>query len=77
MCLAVLAVTGAGLLPTAHADTDPPPCPPAMSLVCQLLPVAPNWEGDVDLTKNQPPRDPAVPLPEERKPADYCSSGCV
>jgi hypothetical protein len=41
---------------------------------CSLSSTAP---GDVDLTKSSPPADPAVPLPESRKPAYYCFNGCM
>jgi hypothetical protein len=37
------------------------PCPLAMSFLCGFLPIAPELDGDVDLTKQLPPTDPAAP----------------
>jgi hypothetical protein len=58
----------------AHADPSDDPCRGLATLVCRLVPMAPDSEGDVDLTTNQPqvPASAAESLP----PYDVCSNGC-
>jgi hypothetical protein len=75
----VLAVLGAQAALTIPAAADPSadPCPLAMVLICRMVPVAPNLEGDVDLTKQQPPADPLAPAPDSLPPADNCARGCI
>ena len=36
---------------TAMADPSEPSCPLALVLMCRMLPVAPDLDGDVDLTQ--------------------------
>jgi hypothetical protein len=37
----------------------------------------PDLDGDVDLTKQMPPDDPAAPAPDSLPPVDMCAGGCV
>lgn len=60
----------------AAAEPVTDPCSLSVTLLCHFVPMAPDWEGDIDLTQNQPPADPAVPEPESREPSDYCFNGC-
>jgi len=53
------------------------PCQLAVVFVCRLLPIAPDLEGDVDLTTQLPPADPAALPPDSLQPADICANGCV
>jgi hypothetical protein len=61
----------------AGADPSDLSCPLAMFFICKMVPVAPDLDGDVDLTKQQPPVDPAAPAPDSLPPADICARGCV
>ncbi|MDW5610716.1 MULTISPECIES: fibronectin-binding protein [Mycolicibacterium] len=78
------AAIGAGALgfviaspPASLAEPVENPCQLAVTFLCHFVPIAPEWEGDIDLTQNMPAADPSVPLPEERTPADYCINGCI
>jgi hypothetical protein len=72
------AVLAAGVLATpAHADPTDNPCQLAVTFLCRFVPIAPELDGDLDLTQQQPPVDPAAPLPESLPPADVCASGCI
>jgi hypothetical protein len=53
------------------------PCPLQMALMCRFLPIAPDLDGDVDLSK-QPPAGPTDPAsrPDATPPADVCARGC-
>jgi hypothetical protein len=69
-----VAVGGAGwLAPPAFADD---PCPLSLSFMCRFLPVAPDLDGDIDLTQQLPPANPQEPGPE-LPPLDPCQRGCV
>lgn len=72
-CLVVLMSAATG---TASADPDTNPCQLVAGLLCRFLPMAPELEGDIDLTKDQPPVNPSVPEPDSRPPADICANGC-
>jgi hypothetical protein len=61
----------------ASADPANDPCGLAVTFLCRFIPIAPELEGDVDLTKQLPPADPAAPLPDSLPPADICAKGCV
>lgn len=57
--VATVVVWGAVIAPwlvsgTAMADPDGPPCPLAMIVMCRLLPMAPDLDEDVDLTRPLP-----------------------
>ncbi|MDO3402955.1 fibronectin-binding protein [Mycolicibacterium neoaurum] len=75
----VALVLGYALLPAADGSAQPPdiPCTMAVSIICHFLPIAPDWEGDIDLTVDQPAADPSAPEPDSRTPADYCINGCT
>jgi hypothetical protein len=81
---AVGAVAAAVLLAVpAGADPGDNPCEFSISFVCRFVPIAPNLEGDIDLTQQQPPADPAAPPPEtppppeSPPPPDICANGCI
>lgn len=75
---AVAVVGAAGLLAApAAADPGDNPCEFSISFVCRFVPIAPELEGDVDLTQQQPPGGPAVLAPESLPPADPCAAGCI
>lgn len=57
--------------PTAAADPVEDPCQLGVTFLCHFFPVAPYLEGDVDLTRDAPPPDPAAPDPEMSRPSDY------
>lgn len=79
MVIASISVAVAGWVAPARAVADPSddPCPLAVSLLCRFVPIAPELDGDVDLTKQMPPDDPAAPAPDSLPPVDICASGCV
>jgi hypothetical protein len=49
----------------ATADPDDDPCGLAVNLFCRFLPMAPELDGDVDLTKQLPPAPPTPTMPGE------------
>src|SRR5262249_5198354 len=76
---ASIGVVGVGmfLAVPASADSGNDPCGLAVSFFCRFVPIAPELDGDVDLTKQLPPVDPAAPPPDSRPPADICANGCA
>lgn len=60
----------------AHAAPDDNPCDLVVGLLCRFIPMAPELEGDVDLTEGQSV-DPNAPSPDTRRPADICANGCM
>jgi hypothetical protein len=78
----VIAAAGAltaGLLLAAPATGEPGdnPCELAVNFLCRFVPIAPDLEGDVDLTQQQPPLDPNAPPPESLPVVDPCAAGCI
>lgn len=71
----VLGAQTASAIPSV-ADPSGDPCALAASFFCRFVPIAPDLEGDVDLTKQLPPADPAAPAPETRAPAVSCANSC-
>ena len=69
----------AGVLMAAPAAAEPGnnPCEFAVSYFCRFVPIAPDLEGDVDLTQQQPPADPNAPPPESLPVVDPCAAGCI
>ena len=69
----------AGVLMAAPAAAEPGnnPCEFAVSYFCRFVPTAPDLEGDVDLTQQQPPVDPNAPPPESLPVVDPCAAGCI
>jgi hypothetical protein len=62
---------------TAHADPGgPPPCGP-LGIVCNLLPMAPELDEDVDLTQRYQPAPEELIDAENLPPVDVCAMGCV
>jgi hypothetical protein len=79
MLIAAGAALAAGTLFAIPASADPGgnPCDLAINYFCKFIPIAPDLEGDVDLTKDQLPADPNAPPPESRPVADPCAAGCI
>lgn len=71
-----VAATSVGLAPTAIGAPGDNPCKLAISIVCQFAPIAPDLEGDIDLTK-QPDGISPILAPETAPPVDVCANGCV
>lgn len=46
-------------------------------VLCHFLPVAPDLDDDIDLTKQIGPADGAVPAPDTASRADVCAAGCT
>jgi hypothetical protein len=76
--IATAAALAAGLLLAAPATAEPGdnPCELAISFLCKFVPIAPELEGDVDLTQQQP-GDPNAPPPESLPVVDPCAAGCI
>jgi hypothetical protein len=77
--IVAVATLTAGLLLAAPATADPGdnPCEFAVNYFCRFIPIAPDIEGDVDLTQQQPPADPNAPPPESLPVVDPCAAGCI
>lgn len=73
---ALLAGTSVAAPAAAGADPMTDPCSLSVTFLCHFVPMAPDWEGDIDLTRDAPPADPTIAEPESREPADYCVNGC-
>ena len=58
-------VAGSLMPPVATADTEDDPCGLAVNLFCRFLPIAPELDGDVDLTKQVPPAPTTPTVPGE------------
>ena len=60
--MAVLGICAAAatimVAPPVSADPGPPPCDLAMAFICHFLPMAPDLEGDIDLTQQYPQDSP-------------------
>ncbi|OBC11946.1 hypothetical protein A5784_03755 [Mycobacterium sp. 852013-50091_SCH5140682] len=63
----------------APADAQPgdSPCAAAVSLICHFIPMAPDLDGDVDLTSDQLAGSPPMSGPMGALPVDPCASGCI
>ena len=72
-----LAAGGTSLAPAVRADPAMPSCPLAVRLLCSVLPVAPDLDGDVDYTQHGPDVDGGNLAPEAGPPTDPCASGCI
>jgi hypothetical protein len=77
--IAAAAALAAGMLLAASASAEPGdnPCEFAINYFCRFIPIAPDLEGDVDLTQLQPPVDPNAPPPESLPVVDPCAAGCI
>ncbi len=74
----ILALLAGGLTVTAFvaagpavADDEMPAC--SLGPLCNMLPIAPQLDHDIDLTKDQPP----MLNPDSAPPLDPCSAGCI
>jgi hypothetical protein len=76
--IAAAAALTTGLLLTVPARAEPGdnPCELAVNFLCRFAPIAPDLEGDVDLTQQQPV-DPNPPPPESLPVVDPCAAGCI
>ena len=74
---ATLLAAGVLLAIPANADPGDNPFEFAINYFCRFIPIAPDLEGDVDLTQQQPPADPNAPPPESRPVVDPCAPGCI
>lgn len=79
LAIAVVSAIGAAVFLAVPASAEPGdnPCELAVTFLCKFVPIAPNLEGDVDLTQQLPPVDPNAPPPESLPPADPCAAGCI
>jgi len=77
--IAAAAVLAAGVYLATPPSADPGdnPCEFAINYFCKFIPIAPDLEGDVDLTTDQPPADPNAPPPESLPVVDPCAAGCI
>ncbi|HTH89068.1 fibronectin-binding protein [Mycobacterium sp.] len=77
--IAAAAVLAAGVYLATPTSADPGdnPCEFAINYFCKFIPIAPDLEGDVDLTTDQPPADPNAPPPESLPVVDPCAAGCI
>jgi hypothetical protein len=77
--IAAAATLTTGLLLAAPASAEPGdnPCELAVNFLCRFVLIAPDLEGDVDLTQQQPPLDPNAPPPESLPVVDPCAAGCI
>jgi hypothetical protein len=76
--LAAATALAAGTLFAVPASADPGdnPCEFAINYFCKFMPIAPDLEGDIDLTQQQPV-DPNAPPPESLPVVDPCAAGCI
>jgi hypothetical protein len=77
IALAGLVVAGSVLSAPAFADPTEDPCGLAVSFFCRFIPMAPELDGNVDLTTQLPPVEHSANPPESLPPADFCATGCV
>jgi len=77
IALAGLVVGGSVLSAPVFADPTEDPCGLAVSFLCRFIPMAPDLDGDVDLTTQLPPVEYSTIPPESLPPADFCATGCV
>jgi hypothetical protein len=75
VALGILGAQTAYAIPAA-ADPSDDPCPLAMFFICRMLPVAPDLDHDIDLTKQLAPSDPAAPPADSTPVGDVCADGC-
>ena len=60
---------------TAEPATDP--CQLAVSLLCRFIPMAPELDSDVDLTRPEPIDSSGLHPAEDYLAPDFCSFGCM
>ena len=69
--------TGAPTLRAMPRDQSGQPCAGLGIVLCQFLPIAPDMDDDVDLTKQISPGEPAVPAEPAVPRAGICGAGCA
>lgn len=73
---AAAAIAVFGVLPCAPAHAEPTDdCPPTMIFICRMLPIAPELDHDIDLTK-PPSGDPGAPGSEWSSSEILCQNNC-
>jgi len=77
--IAAAAALAAGTLfaVPASAESGDNPCEFAINYFCKFIPIAPDLEGDVDLTKDRPPANPNAPPPDSLPVVDPFAAGCI
>jgi hypothetical protein len=77
--IAAAAALAAGTLFAVPASAEPVdnPCEFAINYFCKFIPIAPDLEGDVDLTKDRPPANPNAPPPDSLPVVDPFAAGCI
>jgi hypothetical protein len=77
--IAAVSALGAALFLAAPADAQPgpPPCEFALSFICNIVPMAPELDHNVDLTEQLPPAEENAPLPDTLPVLDPCAAGCI
>jgi hypothetical protein len=77
--IGAVAALAAGILLATPANAEPGdnPCELAFNFFCRFIPIAPDLEGNIDLTQQQPPADPNAPPPESLPVVDPCAAGCI
>jgi hypothetical protein len=68
-----IAITGMELSGAPASAAPDNPCDLAVSFFCRFVPMAPDLDGDVDLSTQVPSAPPEESLP----PVDICARGCV
>lgn len=61
----------------ASAEPGDNPCEFAINYFCKFIPIAPDLEGDVDLTKDRPPANLNAPPPDSLPVVDPCAAACI
>jgi hypothetical protein len=75
VALGVFGAQTAHAIPAA-ADPSDFSCPLKLFFVCRMVPVAPDLDHDIDLTKEPPPWASAVPPADSTPAGDVCVDGC-
>jgi hypothetical protein len=70
---AAIAITGMELSGARASAAPDNPCDLAVSFFCRFVPIAPDLDGDVDLSTQLPSAPPDEALP----PVDICARGCM
>ncbi|EHB58744.1 hypothetical protein MycrhDRAFT_1180 [Mycolicibacterium rhodesiae JS60] len=79
LCVATALAVGTTvvLAPIAAAEPGTNPCELNVTFLCQFVPLAPELDGDVDLTQQPQNQVPAMLAPEDAPPAPVCARGCM
>lgn len=77
MAIAFAVGISVGLAPFAAGEPGTNPCELNVTFLCQFVPLAPELDGDVDLTKQPQNQVPTMLAPENAPPADVCARGCI